>query len=109
MSRQGMRTFSTEFKEQAVLRELRITVTRPSLPLCLGASLGPGNGILRAETGGGFQAQNAGERPEFCSQTRCASLTERNYENSLGNHVGLPGLHGGGCRDRTDGHRSWHR
>ena len=28
-----------------------------------------GNGILRAETGGGFQAQNAGERPEFCSQT----------------------------------------
>ena len=69
MSRQGMRTFSTEFKEQAVLRELRITVTRPSLPLCLGASLGPGNGILRAETGGGFQAQNAGERPEFCSQT----------------------------------------
>jgi hypothetical protein len=24
---------------------------------------------LRAETGGGFQAQNAGERPEFCSQT----------------------------------------
>ena len=32
-------------------------------------SLGPGNGILRAETGGGFQAQNAGERPEFCSQT----------------------------------------
>jgi len=32
-------------------------------------SLGPGNGILRAETGGGFQAQNAGEWPEFCSQT----------------------------------------
>ena len=24
---------------------------------------------MRAETGGGFQAQNAGERPEFCSQT----------------------------------------
>jgi hypothetical protein len=24
---------------------------------------------LRAETGGGFQAQNAGERPEFCSLT----------------------------------------
>ena len=32
-------------------------------------SLGPGNRILRAETGGGFRAQNAGERPEFCSQT----------------------------------------
>ena len=32
-------------------------------------SLGPGNRILRAETGGGFQAQNAGERPDFCSQT----------------------------------------
>ena len=32
-------------------------------------SRGPGNGILWAETGGRFQAQNAGERPEFGSQT----------------------------------------
>ena len=32
-------------------------------------SRGPGNGILRAETGGRFQPQNAGERPEFGSQT----------------------------------------
>jgi len=31
--------------------------------------MGPGNGILRAETGGRLQAQNAGERPEFGSQT----------------------------------------
>src|SRR5271166_3150493 len=40
---------------------------RPRLwPLDL---MGPGNGILRAETGGRVQAQNAGERPEFGSQT----------------------------------------
>ena len=32
-------------------------------------SLGQENGILRAETRVRFQAQNAGERPEFCSQT----------------------------------------
>ena len=39
---------------------------------------------------------------------RCASLTDRNCEGFCrpGNRVGLPGLHGGGCRDRTDGHRS---
>ena len=35
-----------------------------------------GNGILWAETGGRFQAQNAGERPEFGSQT-ALSLTNR--------------------------------
>ena len=32
-------------------------------------SRGPGNGILRAETGGRIQAQNAGEQSEFGSQT----------------------------------------
>src|SRR5271166_921132 len=32
-------------------------------------SHGPGNGILRAETGGRLQAQKAGERPKFGSQT----------------------------------------
>ena len=39
---------------------------------------------------------------------RCASLTDRNREgfSPPGNRVGLPGLDGGGCRDRTDGHRS---
>src|SRR5271165_2234377 len=39
---------------------------------------------------------------------RHASLTDRNYEGFCrpGNRVGLPGLHGGGCRNRTDGHRS---
>jgi len=31
-----------------------------------------------------------------------ASMSRRN-----GNHVGLPGLHGGRCRDRTDGHRGF--
>src|SRR5271169_4229336 len=40
---------------------------RPRLrPLDL---MGPGNGILQAETGGRLQAQNAGEWPEFGSQT----------------------------------------
>ena len=33
------------------------------------SSRGPGNGILRAETGGLFQAHNAGEQSEFGSQT----------------------------------------
>ena len=37
---------------------------------------GPGNGILWAETGGRFQPQNAGERPEFGSQT-ATRLTNR--------------------------------
>ena len=39
---------------------------------------------------------------------RHASLTDRNCEGFCrpGNRLGLPGLHGGGCRDRTDGHRS---
>src|SRR5271166_4248426 len=60
--------------------------------------MGPGNGILRAETGGRIQAQNAGERPEFDSQTP-ARLTNR------------PQLRGFFStrkprRDRTDGHRS---
>ena len=38
---------------------------------------------------------------------RCASLTRRNYGGFClpGNRPGLSGLHGGGCRDRTDGHR----
>src|SRR5208282_3315941 len=39
-------------------------LTRSTVP-----SRGPGNGILRAETGGLFQAQNAGEQSEFGSQT----------------------------------------
>ena len=33
------------------------------------SSRGPGNGILRAETGGRIQARTAGERSEFGSQT----------------------------------------
>jgi len=44
----------------------------PALRPSASPSFGPGNGIFRAETGGGFQAQNAGERPEwpeFGSQT----------------------------------------
>ena len=62
-----------------------------------------GNRILRAETGRGIQAQSAGERPEFGSQTGRGSLTYRNCESFYrpGNRVGLPGLDGGRCRDRT--------
>ena len=39
---------------------------------------------------------------------RPASLTDRNCEGFCppGNRPGLSGLHGGGCRNRTDGHRS---
>ena len=42
---------------------------RRSAPASASPSRGPGNGILWAETGGRFQPQNAGERPEFGSQT----------------------------------------
>jgi|SRR5271157_1194234 len=42
---------------------------RSSAPASASPSCGPGNGVLRAETGGRFQAQSAGERPEFGSQT----------------------------------------
>ena len=43
--------------------------TVPAFPASASPSRGPGNGILWAETGGRFQPQNAGERPEFGSQT----------------------------------------
>ena len=81
---------------------------RRSAPASASPSRGPGNGILWAETGGRFQPQNAGERPEFGSQTATRPLTDRNCEGFCrpGNRVGLPVLYGGGCRDRTDGHRS---
>src|SRR5271167_4915729 len=45
---------------------VRLCATRQSM---LVTRRGPGNGILRAETGGLFQAQNAGEQSEFGSQT----------------------------------------
>src|SRR5271165_5561491 len=47
-----------------------------SAPASASPSRGPGNGILWAETGGRFQPQNAGERPEFGSQT-ATRLTNR--------------------------------
>ena len=50
--------------------------TRSSASASASPSCGPGNGILRAETGGRFQAQSAGERPEFGSQT-ATRLTNR--------------------------------
>ena len=45
-------------------REGLVEAAAPASP-----SRGPGNGILRAETGGRIQAQNAGEQSEFGSQT----------------------------------------
>ena len=45
-------------------RPMRQEPAAPASP-----SRGPGNGILRAETGGRIQAQNAGEQSEFGSQT----------------------------------------
>ena len=49
---------------------------RRSAPASASPSRGPGNGILWAETGGRFQPQNAGERPEFGLQT-ATRLTNR--------------------------------
>ena len=42
-----------------------------------------GNGILRAETGGRFQAQNTGERPEFGSQTATRLANRRELRGFL--------------------------
>ena len=52
-------------------RPMRQEPAAPASP-----SRGPGNGILRAETGGRIQAQNAQERSEFGSQT-ATCLTNR--------------------------------
>ena len=57
-------------------RVLLVVLGRRSAPASASPSCGPGNGVLRAETGGRFQAQNAGERPEFGSQT-ATRLTNR--------------------------------
>ena len=46
-----------------------VVIGRRSAPASASPSRGPGNGILRAETGGRIQAQNAGEQSEFGSQT----------------------------------------
>ena len=60
-------------------------------------SRGPGNGILRAETGGRIQARTAGERSEFGSQTaRRLATTEITGLLRTRNRVGLLGLDGGG-------------
>ena len=53
----------------AAARSSRAPAKRSASP-----SRGPGNGILWAETGGRFQPQNAGERPEFGSQRKNACV-----------------------------------
>ncbi len=50
-------------------RILLVVIGRRSASAPASPSRGPGNGILRAETGGGIQARTAGERSEFGSQT----------------------------------------
>ncbi len=47
------------------------------------ASRGPGNGILRAETGERFRPQNVGERPEFGSQTATCPSNRRESRGFL--------------------------
>ena len=54
-------------------RILRTVIRERSASASASPSLGPGNGILRAETGRRFRPQNAGERPEFGSQTATCS------------------------------------
>ena len=75
-------------------RILLVVIGRRSASASASPSRGPGNGILRAETGGRFQAQNAGERSEFGPQPQHPSLTDRNCEGFCrpGNRGGLPGL-----------------
>ena len=50
-------------------RILLVVIGRRSASAPASPSRGPGNGILRAETGGQIQARTAGERSEFGSQT----------------------------------------
>ena len=59
-------------------------------------SRGPGNGILRAETGRRFWAQNSENGRNSVRRPLHTSLTDRNCEGFCrpGNRVGLPGLHG---------------
>ena len=108
---------------------LLVVIGRRSASASASPSRGPGNGILRAETGGRIQAQNAGERWEFGSQTATClanrpklrgflptrkprrfagtawwSQTESN-RRPLQCHRRAPGFWAG-CRNRTDGHRS---
>ena len=59
----------TQLIHPTPFRRLLVVLGRRSAPASASPSRGPGNGILWAETGGRFQAQNAGERPEFGSQT----------------------------------------
>ncbi len=84
-------------------RILLIVIGRRSAASSASPSRDPGNGILRAETGGRFQAQNTGERSEFGSQTAARLATDGNCEGFCrpGNRVGFLGLDGGRCRDRT--------
>ena len=84
-------------------RILLVVIGRRSASAPPSPSRGPGNGILRAETGGRFQAQNAEKGRNSVRRPQHPSLTDRNCEGFCrpGNRVGLPGLHGGRCRDRT--------
>ena len=54
---------------------------------------------------GDFRRRTPGNGRNSVRRPRITSLTDQNCEGFCvpGNRVGLPGLHGGGCRDRTCG------
>ena len=77
-------------------RILLVVIGRRSASASASPSRGPGNGILRAETGGLFQAQDAGEQSEFGSQTtlRLTNPPELGGFCLPGNRPGLSGRRG---------------
>ena len=81
--------------ELDAVRDADVADAAPASP-----SRGPGNGILRAETGGLFQAQNAGEQSEFGSQTTLRLTNPPELRGFLSTRK--PPRFG----DQTDGHRS---
>ena len=64
--------------------------------------------FFRLRLAGEFRSRTRENGWNSVRRPRCASLTDRNHDGFCrrGNRVGLLGLDGGGCRDRTDGHRN---
>ena len=93
-------------------RILLVVIGRRSASAPASPSRGPGNGILRAETGGRIQAQTAGERSEFGSQTATRRTVGPKLRGFLctRNCGSLPGRHGGrsGIKAKI-GKEAWRR
>ena len=80
-----------------------------SAPASASPSRGPGKrNFCRQRLAGDFSRRMRENGRNSVRRPRHASLTDRNCEGFCrpGNRVGLPVLYGGGCRNRTDGHRS---